>query len=86
MDAQPSRRFRFGLRTLFELIAVAAFILTLIYYRQPRTDQPPAEMTGRYQLEEVENRALILDTKTGELWRLSSDASQWYRPPKLPGR
>ena len=54
MDEKPRRRFRFGLRTLFELIAVAAFILTLIYYRQPRADQQTGEMTGRYQLEAVE--------------------------------
>jgi hypothetical protein len=66
------RRIRFGLRTLFELIAVAAFILTLIFLRQPRT-----ETTGRYQLQEVKGGFAVLDTTTGEVWHLPDTTFPW---------
>ena len=65
-------RLRFGLRTLFELIAMAAFILALVYVRKPAEQE-----LGRYQLQVIEDRSntfgsqqWVIDTVTGEVWRL----------------
>jgi hypothetical protein len=74
MDEKPrNRRLRFGLRTLFELIAVVAFILTLIYYRTEATSHG----FGRYQIHSAEyqgrTRIFVLDTQTGQLWRQEPD-------------
>jgi hypothetical protein len=89
MNEQPLRRqFRFGLRTLFELVAVVAFILTLVYYR--RTPLEPG--AARYQLQVVAvpdgafgSQQWVIDTHTGEVWRL--DGAQWIsRGPAPPHR
>jgi hypothetical protein len=83
MDERPRhRRFRFGLRTLFELIAVVAFVLTLIYYRTTAIDN-----TGRFLVPHTDGRSgVVVDTQTGHLWRWSA-GGYWYdegepTPPK----
>lgn len=78
MDEQPrhGRWPRFGLRTLFELIAVVAFILTLIYYRTTAI-----QSTGRYQHHPTQN--LVIDTQTGHLWRWSP-GGYWYDEGEPP--
>ena len=65
MDEKPRyRRVRFDLRTLFEIVAVVAFILTLIYYRQTAIQQ-----NGRYQVDQMPNGGILLvDTQTGLVW------------------
>jgi hypothetical protein len=65
MEEKPRfRRVRFGLRTLFELIAVVAFILTLLYYRQTAIQQ-----NGRYQVDQSPSgNILLVDTQTGQVW------------------
>jgi len=72
MDEKPrNRRLRFGLRTMFEIIAVVAFILALIYYRAT------PQGFGRYQIHSAEyqgrSRIFVLDTQTGQLWRHEPD-------------
>jgi hypothetical protein len=53
---------QFSLRTLLEVIAVAAFICALIYARNPS-----ANSAGRYQLIYTPtNNAIIFDTQTGK--------------------
>jgi hypothetical protein len=79
MDEQPPRRrLRFGLRTLFELIAVVAFILALIYARRPAEEKE----LGRYQLQVIQDQSnplgsqqWVIDTVTGDVWRLNG--GQW---------
>jgi hypothetical protein len=70
---EKSLRLRFGIRTLFEIIAVVAFVLTLIYYRT----QSSSHGFGRYQIHSAEyqgtTRIFVLDTKTGQLWRHGPD-------------
>ena len=86
MDEKPQRRrIRFGLRTLFEIIAVVAFILTLIYYRS----SPSEQMPSRYQLQVVAvpdgaigSQQWVIDTHTGEVWKL--DGSQWFSRGPAP--
>jgi hypothetical protein len=79
------RRFRFSLRTLLELVAVAAFVLTLFYYRPSAV----GEKHGRYQLEIIRDadnpigsQQWVIDTETGEVWRL--DGAQWRSRGKAP--
>jgi hypothetical protein len=85
MDEKPrNRRLRFGLRTLFEVIAVLAFILTLVYYRQT-----VIQNTGRYQQLKDEPpsnppRVLVIDTHTGHVWGLSGDRWTDYGEPARP--
>jgi len=86
MDNEPRRRpLRFSLRTLFELIALLAFILTLVYFRQPTAEQS----FGRYQLSVIRDadspvgsQQWVIDTWTGEVWRL--DGAQWHSRGTAP--
>jgi hypothetical protein len=82
MDEKPrNRRLRFSLRTLFEVIAVAAFILTLIYYRTTAT-----KSTGRFQkISESDQpyQVLIMDTETGHLWSFYGNG--WNDRGEPPG-
>jgi hypothetical protein len=68
MDAKP--RISFGLRTLLELTEVVAVILAMLY---GGTDWLSGN--GRYQAVPVvgpgSNRFILLDTKTGKMWRES---------------
>jgi hypothetical protein len=86
MHDQPRRpRIRFGLRTLFELIAVVAFILTLLYYRQTAI-----KATGRYHLHQVTStsppRVLVIDTQTGRVWETAGTDWFDYGQPPSPAK
>jgi hypothetical protein len=57
---------RYSLRTLAEVVTVAAFILALtISWRAWPASPPPV---GRYQLFMSETQEMVFDTATGELW------------------
>ncbi len=62
-------RLAFSVRTVLEIIAVAAFILTLMYTRRP---SPPTQ-NGRFQVIQVPHarmdlpRVYVLDTQTGTM-------------------
>jgi hypothetical protein len=84
MNEKPSR-FRFGLRTLFEIVAVVAFFLTLIYYRASASN-------GRYQFQTFTEpggrirHKWVIDTQTGQMWRYSYNFEKWEdesAPPNL---
>jgi hypothetical protein len=73
-------RIQFGIRTLLEIIAVAAFVLALIY---GRTGSGGA---GRYQMQvhkpvHGDEEIYVLDSQTGKLWHRIADpsrrGSQW---------
>ena len=75
MNEKPEqRRWHFGLRTLFEIVAVVAFILALLAYRRPQND-------GRYQSSNFSGAMWVLDTETGDLWQISSNGI-WMPKPK----
>jgi hypothetical protein len=80
MDEKPGKpidawRPQISLRTLFELLAVAAFVLALVYARQPSPQPTP----GRFVFELQPGRALhrALDTATGTIWTQQSDGT-WH--------
>ena len=78
-DEPTKRRVQFGIRTLLEVIAVAAFVLALIYFRDERT-----RGVGRYQLLPS---GLVIDTKTGSIWEVYGENQQWReRMPPIPER
>ena len=84
MDEKPqSHRFRFGLRTLFEIIAVVAFILTLIYYRSAAVQD-----RGRYQFDKIDRGSdpLVIDNQTGHLWRWNGTGWTDYGEPPKPAK
>lgn len=83
MDEKPRRpRIRFGLRTLFELIGVVAFILTMLYYRQTAIQQ-----NGRYQVDQAPNgNKLLVDTQTGQVWDDFQGAWDPMPPPPMPSK
>jgi hypothetical protein len=78
MDENRGSRFRFGLRTLFEVVAVAAFVLTLIYYRTTGHRD-----NWRYQINvnatptgQIRQK-WIIDTQTGQTWRYNYSSKKW---------
>jgi hypothetical protein len=63
-----ARAYQLSLRTLLELVFVAAVVLAFFYWR----NQPSSEPAGRYQFISTsggEQRGVFLDTKTGKAWR-----------------
>lgn len=85
MDEKRRRyRLRFGLRTLFEIVAVVAFVLTLLYYRQTAIQN-----TGRYQfhpITEGPDRVLVIDTQTGRVWETAGAGWHDYGEPPKPAK
>lgn len=76
MDEKPRRsRFRFGLRTLLELIAVVAVILGFILYRQAAT-----RTTGRFQIQGTQSEFLV-DTHSGRVWGRDPLTGVWTEEP-----
>ena len=75
---------QFSLRTLLEVIAVAAFVCTLIYFRALSVSS-----AGRYQLfvtrRDVDGlNAIIFDTQTGRTWAYGSSLSSAFDPDNPP--
>ncbi len=71
MDEKPGKPFQISLRTLMEVVAVAAFVLALLYSRRDPGN-------GRYQLLDrggEQSRLILLDTRTGECWTGYEDYS-----------
>jgi len=67
------RFYQVSLRTLLELVFVAAIVLGFFYWRNVPRDQP-----GRFQIEAVENgQILFIDTATGKVWRGSAFGQNW---------
>jgi hypothetical protein len=61
-----------------EIIAVVAFVLTLIYYRTTAIQN-----TGRYQFRPLDRGGYLVDTQTSQVWIL--EVTQWHdlgEPPK----
>jgi hypothetical protein len=73
---------QFGLRTLLEIIAVAAFVLALMAYRQPETVTIPEP--SRYESHTIDDLMYVVDTQTGELWRYERNGSKWYPDTPIP--
>jgi len=78
------RRFRFGLRTLLELMAIAAFVLYLVYGYTVRHE--------RYELTIIQPKAgpadvaVLFDRKTGKMWTRSLfSQGQWSTYPMPSG-
>ena len=73
---------RYSLRTLIEIVTVAAFVLALAYCWRSR---PPSQMPaatpppGRYQVFMSGESTMLLDTATGELWTRPKGYSQFHR-------
>jgi hypothetical protein len=63
---------QFSLRTLLEIVAIAAFICTILLMRMPS-----ANSAGRYQVVAYPNAGhiLIFDTQTGKSWYHSPGTS-----------
>ena len=60
------RFYQISLRTILELVFVAAVVMGFFYWRNVPHNQP-----GRYQIEAIDNgQVLYLDTATGKLWRV----------------
>src|SRR5438132_5486775 len=63
-----ARIYQVSLRTVLELVFVAAVAFAFIYWR----NQPSSEPASRYQFISTgrgEQRGVFLDTKTGKAWR-----------------
>jgi len=84
-------KLNFSLRTLLEIIAISAVVVTFMLMRrdmeslQASTTQPvSAPPNGRFSIVEVKamTAPLLLDTQTGETWARGVDAS-WV-PIALP--
>jgi hypothetical protein len=75
-------KLQFSVRTLLEVIVVAAFICALIYLRRPA----PSD-SGRYQLLQVNqgnsSYMLMLDTQTGKSY-VHSTTGQSFDPANPP--
>ena len=74
------RIYQISLRTLLELIFVAAVVLAFFYWR----NVPVANSAGRYQLMTGPGeRLFFIDTKTGQIWRTSPTSGRWnaYKTP-----
>jgi hypothetical protein len=65
---------RYSLRTLAEIITVAAFILALVIAWRAR----PAPTPGRYQLFMSDGTTMVLDTATGQLWSRPANSVKFY--------
>lgn len=73
-----ARVYQVSLRTLLELVFVAAVAFAFIYWR----NQPSPEPSGRYQFistQSGEQRGVFLDTKTGKAWRGWLGRRQWQQ-------
>jgi hypothetical protein len=69
------RYYQVSLRTIMELVFVAAVGLAFFYWRNMPRDEP-----GRYQIEAVDNgQVLYIDTATGTVWRGSAYGQSWQR-------
>jgi hypothetical protein len=67
------RFYQVSLRTIMELVFVAAVVLAFFYWRNVPRDEP-----GRYQLEAVGNgQVLYIDTATGTVWRGNAYGQDW---------
>jgi hypothetical protein len=82
MVDHPKPRFQFGIRTLLEIMAVVAFVLTVIYGRSS------SGASGRYQMTTAgreHSQVLVLDSKTGKVWTRHFTAGSWTElPPAIP--
>jgi hypothetical protein len=72
---------RYSLRTLAEVVTVAAFILALAITWQAKSSSP-----GRYHAVMSEGDALLLDTATGELWSRTKGSAKFYPVNAPPWR
>jgi hypothetical protein len=72
MNDEPKSRFQFGIRTLFEIIAVAAFALAITYGRSTTINN-----AGRYQMQSDGTSLTILDAKTGKVWHRPFATGRW---------
>jgi len=72
-------RFQVSIRTMLEVMALVGFLLALFYARRPMPAQPAPEV-GRYRLEaRRDDRFLLLDTATGQLWLQNVNDGDWFR-------
>lgn len=71
---------QFSLRTLLEVITVAAFVCALIYSRASSSSG-----TGRYQLT-VTNQGshVVFDTQTGKSWHYTAGVNGFFDPNNPP--
>jgi len=77
-----ARFYQISLRTVLEIVFVAAVVFAFVYWR----NLPPPAETGRYQLESIEQgTVLYIDTKTGEVWRGNAMGTNW-RQIRTPDR
>jgi len=75
MDQKPTRLFQISLRTLLEIIAAMAVILTLAYRHGT---------IGRFQVVPSSEAVLLLDTATGKTWTYDRVNDTWA-PSPAPG-
>ena len=72
-----ARIYQVSLRTIFELIFVAAVVLAFLYWR----NMPPADPAGRYQVIRTGELLLFIDTKTGKVWHGWIGNDDWTEIP-----
>jgi len=76
------RLYQISLRTMLELVFVAAIFCAFLYWRNVPNLKP-----GRYQVHPLEGgKILYMDTETGQMWRSypnSTSKSDWspVQPP-----
>jgi hypothetical protein len=70
---------RFSLRTILEIVFVAAVVLMLVYQSvKSAPTPPPAPPVGRYQLENMgTNEPFLVDTLTGETYTADTSHRPW---------
>lgn len=82
-ESQRKPRVQFGVRTLLEIITVAAFLLALIYLRDEQS-----RGSGRYQMGVVHGpNVFAMDTKTGRVlaFDITNPSLGWIeRAPVIP--
>jgi hypothetical protein len=72
------RFYQISLRTILEVVFVAAVVLAFFYWRNIPRDTPP----GRYQTIYTEHKQLLFtDAETGEMWlgSISDRGKTWVR-------
>jgi hypothetical protein len=71
------RFYQISLRTIFELVFLAAVVFAFLYWRNV-----PRRELGRYQIEAIEHgQVLYIDTATGKVWRGNPTGAVWREVP-----
>ena len=70
MKVPLTEQFQISLRTILEVVAVAAFVFAILFLRMPA-----ANSAGRYQViadPRSQGGLIFIDTQTGKTWQLWS--------------